>query len=169
MTNTRHSEASPELDPRVLEALQSSGAHYEVISHAQFEQPIRSPQDFAQAANCDIRSVAKSILLRSVNPDALVMVVLPSKASIGVEAVQQVLGAHSLSLVGRKEVEALTTQQLHGVSPLGHDSFSILMDESLFSHQSIFVGSGRAGQEIKIAPEELREVTRARVGSFASS
>ena len=41
MTNTRHSEASPELDPRVLEALQSFGAHYEVITHAQFYQPIR--------------------------------------------------------------------------------------------------------------------------------
>ena len=64
MTNTRHSEASPELDPRVLEALQSFGAHYEVITHAQFYQPIMSPQDFAQAANCNIRLMMLGMVFR---------------------------------------------------------------------------------------------------------
>ena len=95
------------------------------------------------------------------------MVVLPNKASIDLEAVKRTLGPPSVSLVNRKDVEALTSQQMHGISPLGHDNISILMDESLFEHSPVFVGTGRAGQELKIGPEQLRQIASARKGIFS--
>jgi prolyl-tRNA editing enzyme YbaK/EbsC (Cys-tRNA(Pro) deacylase) len=167
MNTFGYAGSSQEIHPRVFETLNAAGVTYEVVGHSQFNRPIRSPEDFAQAAQCKVGAVAKSILLKSVEPEALVMVVLPNKASIDLEAVKRTLGLSSVSLVNRKDVEALTSQQMNGISPVGHDIISILMDESLFEHPSVFVGTGRAGQELKIGPEQLQQITNARKGTFS--
>lgn len=161
--------SATEIHPRVFETLNASGVSYEVVGHSQFSQPIKSPEDFAQAAQCQISAVAKSILFKSVDSDALVMVVLPTRSSIDTEAVKRTLGLETLSLVNRKDVEALTSQQMHGISPIGHSGITVLMDESLLGQPSVFVGTGRAGQELKIAPKDLKDLTNARTGKFSIS
>ena len=137
MTTGGYATSSQEIHPRVFDTLHASGVAYEIVSHSHFDRPIRSPEDFAQAAECKVNAVAESILLKSVEPAALVMVVLPNKASIDLEAVKRTLGLPSVSLVSRKDVEALTSQQMHGISPLGHDNISIL-SQHLFDSSRLY-------------------------------
>lgn len=167
MNKSGCAKSAQEIHPRVCEALNASGVPYEVVGHSQLGRSIRSPEDFAQAAQVKINAIAKSILLKSVDPEALVMVVLPTKSSIDLDAIKGTLGLSFVSLVNRKDVEALTSQQMHGISPVGHDMIAILMDDILLDHPSVFVGTGRAGQELKIAPGHLKEITKARTGKFS--
>lgn len=59
--------------------------------------------DFAEAAQVKVSAVAKSIPLKSVDPEIFVMVVLPAKSSIDLETIEGTFGFSSVSLVNRKE------------------------------------------------------------------
>lgn len=150
----------------------------QTIRHADLPAPIRSARDFANAMNCDLSRVAKTILLVA---DALtwqgqrrvqhpcVCVVLSSPSKIDLQAVSEFLHAEKLRLATADEVDARLGVRPGAVSPLDAGDIPILIDAGLLQHDTIFVSDGRPAIDVEIDPQDLAAISSACQGRFAQS
>jgi len=141
--------------PRIMQALADAGIRHRVHRHDDFEQPIRAPKDFALALGVPLARISKTLLVKCRDSGRLFLVVCSMDKRVDLRAVAADIGS------GRLEMASLADLQRHvgypptSVAPIAVEGIPVRIDESLFAHPTILIGSGVPRVEIEIAPHDL--------------
>lgn len=102
-------------------------------------------------------------LVASVDGDLAVFVV-PADRQLDLRA-----AGKRTTLAGKGEAERATGYVVGGISPLGQRRrLPTTVDESALAWETILVSAGRRGLQIELAPNDLVELTSARVAAVAA-
>jgi len=141
----------------------SLGKYYKeyikIWKHNAFSCHIKSPIDFAHAANIEVEAVAKTVLLarktskrRTQVASNFVAVCLSSQKRINFKQIASVMKWPRCEVASMDELYQITDYPINGVSPLGLIGLELIMDECLLAKPLIFVGTGTSGEELEISP-----------------
>lgn len=149
----------------VTAELRAKNIPFTVFQHA---GPIHSLEQAAQERGQEPDQVVRSILFR-LSQGNYVMVLIAGKRQISWLALRKHVGQSRLTLASKEEVLHVTGYSLGAVSPFGLPKpIPILVDESVYTHSEISLGSGMRGVTIILRSNDLsRALTNFTRGSFA--
>jgi Cys-tRNA(Pro)/Cys-tRNA(Cys) deacylase len=155
---------TPFTSPVTLE-LDAKKIHYKSFRHP---GPIHSLEQAAQERGQSPDQVVRSILFR-LSLGNYVMVLITGKRQISWPDLRKQFGQSRLTLASEEEVFQATGYPLGAVSPFGLSKpIPILIDESVFMHTEISIGSGVRGVTILMRAEDLsRSLENFTRGDFA--
>jgi Ala-tRNA(Pro) deacylase len=148
---------------RLLGELDAANIVYAVIPH----RPTFTAADEAQALGVPAHAVAKTIVLTT--PEGLVRAVLSASERLDLRKVRELLGS--------REVELATEQQLAGaypefdlgaVPPLGGGKDPVLLDTRLEASESVLVEAGAHDVSVRMKTDDLVAHTRASIADLCS-
>lgn len=159
-----------DLHPRVLAALMAAGVPFQIRRHADCDQPIHTPADFARCLGRPLDVITKSLFLEIATTEApagfaLAVCSVPHRADFSVLARRW--NAALVRLASREVLFDRLGYPPTGVSPLGWEEYPVAIDEAVFAHQTILVGGGVPGVEVEIAPGDLQRACGASRLAFA--
>ncbi len=152
--------------PPAARALDEMSIPYRLFRHS---NPIHSVEQAARERNHLPDQVVRSIVFR-VAPDEFVMVLVAGERQVAWQTLRRHLGQSRLTLASEAEVLQATGAPRGGVSPFGLPRpMRILVDESVFAHAEISLGSGVRGTALIMASADLkRALASVEVGQFAA-
>jgi Cys-tRNA(Pro)/Cys-tRNA(Cys) deacylase len=90
----------------------------------------------------------------------LILVLVPSSGRLGLKALARALSTKKADMADPGVAERTTGYVLGGISPLGgRKRLRLFADESVLSHETVFVSAGRRGLQLELAPAELLRLT----------
>ncbi len=87
------------------------------------------------------------------------MVVCPISSRVNFIEVSKTL-KDKFEVSTKDELKNFLDYPPNGVSPIGGRKYRVLLDDSLWNNQSIFVGSGQIGEELEVIPDQLFELLK---------
>lgn len=141
---------------RIRDMLAAAGVASNVV---EFEHPVRTSQEAADAIGCSAAEIAKTIVFRGLQGDVAVLVVASGDNRVSEAKVAALLGSE----VGRADanfVRSATGFVIGGVSPLGHAGpVTIFLDEDLQRFETVWAAAGTPHAVFPISPAALRQIT----------
>ena len=127
---------------------------YTLTSYAVDEEDL-SAVHAAQMLGVSVDVVFKTLVARSDSKSILVACI-PSHAEIDLKALARVANVKRCELVAVKELLGLTGYIRGGCSPLGMKKrYATFFDESIVSHEKVFVSAGVRGVQLHVSPDAL--------------
>jgi len=157
------------MDSAVKKRLLQLAIDVRCIRHDSFSEPVRNPADFARLTGMPIERITKTLALRVLPSERTVLAVLPITARLNTSAIATLLSERRAIMLSEQELGARIKQPRHGVSPFANGVDAVLVDQSLTLHESVFVGSGEAGEDLEIETARLITATRAHVTPLVST
>jgi len=149
---------------RVQAALAAAGLDSVVTEHA---ATARSAAEAAAALGCSVAEIAKSLLFRRGEHDAVL--VIASGANRVDERKVARLAGEAVRKADAAFVRLHTGYAIGGIPPLAHANPSLtLVDEDLLRHARVFAAAGTPNATFAIAPSDLVAVSGAKVGDVRS-
>jgi len=137
----------------VARALEELHVPYRLFVH---EGSVTSLEQAARERNQQPDQVIRSIVFR-VGKDEFLMVLMAGDRQIAWPALRRYLGQSRLTLATEDEVRRVTGYERGAVAPFGlPQHMRILVDESVFTHEEISLGSGVRGTAIIMTSSDLR-------------
>lgn len=107
----------------------------------------------------DANTVFKT-LIAELDSKELVVGLVPVNNKLNIKALAKAAGVKKAAMASPERVERSSGYILGGVSPLGQKkTLRTFIDESAASLPAMHVSAGRRGLEIKIAPNDLQQLT----------
>jgi Cys-tRNA(Pro)/Cys-tRNA(Cys) deacylase len=139
--------------PPVAQALDELHVPHRLFVHA---GPVHSLEQAARERNQLPDQVIRSIVFR-VGKDEFLMVLIAGDRQIAWPALRRYLGQSRLTLATEDEVRSVTGYERGAVAPFGlPQPLRILVDESVFTHEEISLGSGVRGTAVIMTAHDLR-------------
>ena len=139
--------------PPVARALAELRIPYRLVVHA---GPVHSLEQAARERHQLPDQVIRSIVFR-VGKDEFLMALMAGDRQIAWPALRRYLGQSRLTLATEDEVRSVTGYERGAVAPLGLPRpMRILVDESVFVHEEISLGSGVRGTAVIMTSHDLR-------------
>ncbi len=115
----------------------------------------------AAALGVEPARIAKTIALRTDDPDACVLVVAAGDARIDNAAYKAAFGRKA-QMVRAEDVERVTGHPVGGVCPFANPPGTVVhLDESLRRFTTVFPACGTASSAIELTPDELASISGA--------
>jgi len=131
------------------------------ISVRQFPEGTRTATDAARAVGCDVAQIVKSLVFVAGGRPVIALVSGANRLD------EKRLAAAAGEPVIKADAEIARTATVYaigGVPPFGHATeVPVFMDRGLLAHKSVWAAAGRPDSVFEIAPERLRELSRATV------
>jgi prolyl-tRNA editing enzyme YbaK/EbsC (Cys-tRNA(Pro) deacylase) len=147
----------PEPVERVAAFLRAAGAE------ARLEElgvATATARDAAAAIGCGLEQIVKSVVLTCEG--RAVVVLVPGDRRADVKRVGQVLNCPGVRVARSDEVEAATGFAPGGVAPFPLPRVErVLVEQTLLSHDVVWVGAGSAKHMAGLEPTELVRLSRA--------
>ena len=158
--------AANELTP-AARALERLNLPFKLFRHP---GPIESLEQAAAERNQLPDQIVRSIVFR-VGKDDFIMVLIAGQRQVAWPVLRKHLGQSRLTMANEAEVLETTGAERGGVSPLGLPRpMRILVDESVFVHKEISLGSGVRGTTLIMSSADLRKALgNAEIGNFAEA
>ena len=148
---------------RVDAALKNAGLTDEIIV---MPEAAHTAQAAADALGCDVAEIAKSIIFRAENGQA-VLVITSGKNRVNDKIVATIIG-QKLGKADADFVKDKTGFVIGGVAPIAHLTPSItLLDADLQAFAHVYPAAGHPNTMFKITPTKLVEIANARVAEIA--
>lgn len=126
-------------------------------------QSTRSAQEAAEACQCELGQIVKSLIFKKANSDNLVLLLIAGDRMADLEAAAVVVGA-PLVKAEAKQVKATTGFTIGGVPPFGHDTqLDVFMDSALLQYDVVWAAAGMPNTVFSVAPKHLKEAIQARL------
>ncbi len=139
--------------PPVARALDELHVPYRLFVHV---GPVHSLEQAAHERNQLPDQVIRSIVFR-VGKDEFLMALMAGDRQIAWPALRRYLGQSRLTLATEGEVRSVTGYERGAVAPFGLPRpMRILVDESVFTHDEISLGSGVRGTAVIMTSGDLR-------------
>ena len=153
--------------PPVALALDQLHLPYRLFTHP---GPIHSLEQAAQERGHRPDQVVRSIVFR-VGKDDFVMVLIAGNRQVAWPTLRKHLSQSRLTMATEAEVKAATGYERGAVAPFGLPRpMRILVDDSVFVHAEISLGSGVRGTTVIMQSADLRQALgEVEVGSFGES
>lgn len=141
------------------------------ISFTPYELPVEKlgATETAAFLNLETAQIFKTIVVVRGKGKPL-LCVIPGDHVVNLKIVAEVVGEKKVSIPTQDEAEKITGLQAGGISPLALISkgFSVLLDQVAISHDEIYISGGQRGLIIRINPNEVLHLTKARVCAISS-
>ena len=139
--------------PPVARAFEKLHMPYRQFVHA---GPVHSLEQAARERHHLPDPVIRSIVFR-VGKDEFLMVLMAGDRQIAWPALRRYLGQSRLTLATEDEVRRVTGYERGAVAPFGlPQPLRVLVDESVFTHEEISLGSGARGTAVIMTSSDLR-------------
>jgi len=137
-----------------------SGYNNQVI---ELPQSARTAQEAADALNCKVAQIAKSIIFRLVESNQPVLVIASGVNRVNEQQIELLLN-QKLGKADAEFVREHTGFVIGGVSPIGHkNTLLTFIDEDLFQYEEIWAAAGHPKAIFQLTPNELLEMTKGTV------
>ena len=94
--------------------------------------------------------------------DGLVLAVVPVDRELDLKRLATATGGRRAVMADPAEAERATGSVVGGISPLGsRRPLPVVVDGSVFDHDTVFVSAGRRGLQLEIAPADLVRLSHA--------
>jgi Cys-tRNA(Pro)/Cys-tRNA(Cys) deacylase len=136
----------------------------------EFSNEIRSAKDAAQVMGAAPDHVFKTlVVLRERGRPLLVLV--PGNQALDLKLLAKAIGEKKLHMATHKEAEALTGLEVGGISALAllNRGFDVIADEAILSLPQVYVSAGQRGINLSLRPQDLLQLTRARVAAVCGA
>ena len=156
-----------ELDPEVQRELDALNLPYEVLPC----NPDWADTDIF-CANYDIprENAANTILVAAkTEPRQYIACLVTASMKLDVNhKISKLIGIKRLSFASAEETKEMTGQLIGGVTVFGlPDSIPLYIDERVMEREYVIVGGGNRSTKIRIAPQHLARLPRAKVADIA--
>ena len=148
-----------------IEALNKDNIHYKLHEYPTENGPI-SALDVAAYFGFSPERLFKTLVTTDYKGGYFVLC-LPAEKRMDLKKAAAVFGVKKLVMLPPDIFEELTGYVHGGCSPFGlKTEMPILVDESAFEWESIYVSGGRIGLTVEIDPQSLKEALHVQTGSF---
>jgi Cys-tRNA(Pro)/Cys-tRNA(Cys) deacylase len=138
------------------------------VAYELFEFP---PEKHSAEETAELLGVAPSqvhktlVVLRESRGKKPLLVMVPAGRELNLKALAASLGEKKLRMATQREAEELTGLQVGGISALAllNRGFEICLERGAADLPFIHVSAGQRGANIRLAPADLRALTRARL------
>lgn len=152
-----------------ITALHQLGLPFRVLDYDHDPRAEAYGAEAAETLGLDPHAVFKTLLAR-LEPDELVVALVPVTASLDLKALARAAGAKRAALAEPADAERATGYVIGGISPLGQKKrLRAFVDESVTILDECFVSAGRRGLELALDPDDLVAAISATVSDLASS
>ena len=115
----------------------------------------------AQKMGEDPACVYKTLVTRGASGNYFVFVV-PVADELDLKKAARSVGEKSVAMIHVAEINKITGYIRGGCSPVGmKKQYVTVMDESILSHEKVYVSGGRIGTQVCLAPADLVRAARA--------
>lgn len=129
-----------------------------------FPTGTRTAVDAAQAVGCEVGQIVKSLVFVAAGRPVVALVSGANRLDEGRLAA---LAGGPVSKAAAEVARSSTGYSIGGVPPFGHvTDVPVFMDRDLLGHAAVWAAAGRPDAVFEIAPERLRELSRAVVGDI---
>ncbi len=139
------------------------------IEYVAYELPAEKlgAAETARFLKVEPRTVFKTIVVARVGPGKPLLVLVPAGATVDLRLVAAAVGEKKVHLPTEREAEEITGLQAGGISPLAliNKGFQVLLDVTARDETEIHVSGGQRGLNIRLAVDDLIELTRARIAA----
>lgn len=144
----------------VQDMIIQSGYDNEVI---ELPQSARTAQEAADALNCKVAQIAKSIIFRLEESNQPVLVIASGMNRVNEKQIEKFLNEN----IGKADAEFVrehTGFVIGGVSPIGHKKpILTFIDEDLLQYQDVWAAAGHPKAIFQLTPDELIKMTKGTV------
>ncbi|TRD15702.1 YbaK/EbsC family protein [Palleronia caenipelagi] len=145
---------------RVAEAARALGLD---VSIKTMPNTTRSAADAAEACDCEIGQIVKSLIFEGTSSGTLKLILISGRHDLDLTRAEQIFG-EPLRRADPKRVRAETGFAIGGVSPIGHlTPPETWMDDALLTYPVVWAAAGAPNAVFSADPCTLAEATRARV------
>jgi len=145
---------------RVQATLLALGFPYQVV---EMPQTTRSAAEAAEAIDCKVEQIAKSLIFKTRQTGKPVLVIASGVNRVKEKRIESILG-EKLEKADADFVREHTGFAIGGVPPIGHaSSFEIFIDEDLLQYQEIWAAAGTPFAVFRLTPADLVKMTRGQV------
>lgn len=143
---------------RVAEAAETLGLDVTILT---MPDSTRTAQDAAQACDCAVGQIVKSLIFERTDTHDLVLLLIAGDRQADLQAATTVIGA-PIARADAKQVRTVTGFAIGGVSPIGHlTPVQTFMDPALLDHPVVWAAAGSPNTVFSIDPARLQAATRA--------
>ena len=145
---------------KVIEAFKEENINIEILN---LDVSTKTSQEAADAVNCDIKQIAKSIVFFESTKNKLVQIFVSGPNRVNLESFQ-----NQTNLIIEKAdadyVRENTGFAIGGVAPLGHKNSPLyFMDNTLVEFEEVWCAAGTPSSLFKLKTEDLLRVTEAKI------
>ena len=140
------------------------------ISHSTIEYTTNEDEldaiTVANKINADPEKVFKTLVARG-DKSGVVVFVIPGNYELDLKKSATISDNKKIEMIKVKEINSITGYIRGGCSPIGmKKNYPTFIDESALLFDQIFVSAGVRGMQLNISPNDLIEVTNAKVGDL---
>ena len=149
-----------EVKTNVMRILDRNKVPYEILNYEcdEFIDGLHT----AQATGAPVGQSFKTLVAKGKSGGYYVFVI-PIAEEVDLKAAARSVGEKSVEMIHVKDITAITGYVRGGCSPLGmKKQFPTVIHESAEAYPEIYVSGGRIGTSIKVEPQALAKVARAK-------
>jgi prolyl-tRNA editing enzyme YbaK/EbsC (Cys-tRNA(Pro) deacylase) len=148
---------------RVAKEADELGLEIDII---QLEIPTKTAAQAAEAMDCDVDQILKSIIFLGADSQKCILFMTAGGNRVCMDKASRIAGEELLR-ADAAVIRAQTGFAIGGVSPLGHvGDVQKFMDETLLSFDNIWAAAGTPHSMFSIDPNILQSATGTIVGNF---
>ncbi|MFN2304595.1 MAG: aminoacyl-tRNA deacylase [Anaerolineales bacterium] len=140
------------------------------IAYEAFELPVEKlgALEVAIILKVPPHLVYKTIVVLRGNQGKQILAVIPGDREVDLKALASAVGEKKVFLATEKQAEQYTGLQVGGISPLAliKRAFQVVIDTQAQSLDTMYVSGGQRGLNIRMAPSDLANLTKARFASI---
>jgi prolyl-tRNA editing enzyme YbaK/EbsC (Cys-tRNA(Pro) deacylase) len=156
--------AWPEPVERVSTFLRESGVEARI---EEFADGTPTATDAAAAVGCELDRIVKSLVF--VCDERAVVALVPGDRRADTDKIARIVGASSVRVASRSEVEDATGFAPGAVAPCPLPRVeTVLLERELLQHPLVWTGAGSPRYLLGIAPTELLRAARARASDLVA-
>ena len=126
------------------------------------ENSARTAQDAAEALDCNVGAIIKSLLFRTGDDFTLCLVAGDKRCSLN--KLKKITSKKDVSMASPEDVKIQTGYTIGGVSPIGHlKKIEIIIDNSLERFKELFAAAGHPNCVFKINLNDIQKITNGKV------
>ena len=145
---------------KVIEAFKEQNINIEILN---LDVSTKTSQEAADAVNCDIKQIAKSIVFFESTKNKLVQIFVSGPNRVNFESFQKQTNL-MIEKADADYVRENTGFAIGGVAPLGHKNSPLyFMDNTLVEFEEVWCAAGTPSSLFKLKTEDLLRVTEAKI------
>ena len=122
------------------------------------ENTAKTAKDAANALNCEIGAIVKSLLLKA--DDKFVLCLIPGDKKCSLNKLKKAIFKKDVCMADADQVKENTGFSIGGVSPVGHlKKIDVLVDKNFDRFNDVFAAAGHPNSIFKISNLDLLKIT----------
>ena len=118
----------------------------------------KTAKDAANALNCEIGAIVKSLLLKA--DDEFVLCLIPGDKKCSLNKLKKAIFKKDVCMADADQVKENTGFSIGGVSPVGHlKKIEVLVDKTFDRFKDVFAAAGHPNSIFKISNIDLLKIT----------